>query len=71
MKIIWFPETFFLVLFRFFIITIGGILVGIRFGFMPIFMTKFTGSTPILEPLVVFIYVYIVAEMTKLSGVLA
>lgn len=58
----------------FFVVTIGGILVGIVFGFMAVFMTKFTERTPVLEPLVVFMYAYIayiIAEMTGLSGILA
>ena len=58
----------------FFVVTIGGVAVGIIFGFMAIFMTKFTERTPVLEPLVVFIYAYIayiVAEMTGLSGILS
>ncbi|CAF1449675.1 unnamed protein product [Adineta steineri] len=58
----------------FFVVTIGGILVGLIFGFMAVFMTKFTERTPVLEPLVVFMYAYIayiIAEMTGLSGILA
>ncbi len=58
----------------FFVVTIGGILIGLIFGFMAIFMTKFTERTPVLEPLVVFVYAYIaylIAEITGLSGILA
>ena len=58
----------------FFVVTIGGIAVGIVFGFIAVFMTKFTERTPVLEPLVVFMYAYIaylIAEMTGLSGILA
>ncbi|CAF3363966.1 unnamed protein product [Rotaria sp. Silwood1] len=68
------PKDFFLGFVSFFVVTIGGILVGIVFGFMAVFMTKFTERTPVLEPLVVFIYAYIayiIAEMTGLSGILA
>jgi NhaP-type Na+/H+ or K+/H+ antiporter len=68
------PSDFFLGFISFFVVTIGGILVGIVFGFMAVFMTKFTERTPVLEPLVVFIYAYIAyitAEMIGLSGILA
>ncbi|CAF0800571.1 unnamed protein product [Rotaria sordida] len=68
------PMDFFLGFVSFFVVTIGGIVIGIIFGFMAVFMTKFTERTPVLEPLVVFIYAYIayiIAEMTGLSGILA
>jgi len=68
------PNDFFLGFISFFVVTIGGILIGLIFGFMAIFMTKFTERTPVLEPLVVFVYAYIaylIAEITGLSGILA
>jgi NhaP-type Na+/H+ or K+/H+ antiporter len=68
------PMDFFLGFISFFVVTIGGILVGIIFGFMAVFMTKFTERTPVLEPLIVFMYAYIaylIAEMIGLSGILA
>ncbi len=68
------PMDFFLGFVSFFVVTIGGILVGIIFGFIAVFMTKYTDRTPVLEPLIVFIYAYIayiIAEMTGLSGILA
>jgi sodium/hydrogen exchanger-like protein 3 len=68
------PADFALGFASFFVVTIGGIVIGIIFGFMAIFMTKFTERTPVLEPLVVFIYAYIayiIAEMTGLSGILS
>lgn len=68
------PKDFVLGCVSFFVVTIGGVLVGIVFGFMAVFMTKFTERTPVLEPLVIFIYAYIayiIAEMTGLSGILA
>ena len=58
----------------FFVVTIGGILIGIVFGFMAVFMTKFTERTPVLEPLIVFMYAYIAyltADMFGLSGILS
>lgn len=68
------PKDFSLGFVSFFVVTIGGILIGIVFGFMAVFMTKFTERTPVLEPLVVFMYAYIayiIAEMIGLSGILA
>jgi NhaP-type Na+/H+ or K+/H+ antiporter len=68
------PLDFFLGFVSFFVVTIGGILIGLIFGFMAVFMTKFTERTPVLEPLVVFMYAYIayiIAEMLGLSGILA
>jgi NhaP-type Na+/H+ or K+/H+ antiporter len=68
------PMDFFLGFISFFVVTIGGILVGIIFGFIAVFMTKFTERTPVLEPLIVFMYAYIaylIAEMIGLSGILA
>ena len=68
------PKDFALGVVSFFVVTIGGILVGLVFGFMAVFMTRFTERTPVLEPLVVFMYAYIaylIAEMTGLSGILA
>ena len=68
------PKDFALGFVSFFVVTIGGIGVGIVFGFIAVFMTRFTERTPVLEPLVVFIYAYIayiIAEMTGLSGILA
>jgi sodium/hydrogen exchanger-like protein 3 len=68
------PKDFLLGFASFFVVTIGGIVIGIIFGFMAVFMTKYTERTPVLEPLVVFMYAYIaylIAEMTGLSGILA
>jgi NhaP-type Na+/H+ or K+/H+ antiporter len=68
------PLDFFLGFVSYFVVTIGGILVGLVFGFMAVFMTKFTERTPVLEPLVVFMYAYVaylIAEMLGLSGILA
>ncbi|CAF0976003.1 unnamed protein product [Didymodactylos carnosus] len=68
------PMDFFLGFLSFFVVTIGGTLIGLVFGFIACFTTKFTIRTPVLEPLVVFVYAYIAyltAEMLGLSGILA
>ena len=52
----------------------GGTLIGIIFGFLASFTTKFTKHTPVLEPLIVISYAYLsylTAEMTSTSGILA
>ncbi|CAF1186943.1 unnamed protein product [Adineta ricciae] len=67
-------QDFLLGFISFFVVTIGGILIGIVFGFMAVFMTKFTERTPVLEPLIVFMYAYIAyltADMFGLSGILS
>ena len=58
----------------FFVVGIGGSLVGVLFGFLTSFVTRFTFPTPVIEPLVVLTmgYMsYIVAEMFHLSGIMA
>ena len=58
----------------FFVVGIGGSLVGVFFGFFTSFVTRFTFPAPVIEPLVVLAmgYMsYIVAEMFHLSGIMA
>jgi len=58
----------------FLIVALGGTLIGIIFGVIASFTTKFTGHTPVLEPLIIisFAYLsYLTAEMTSTSGILA
>lgn len=58
-----------------FIITaFGGVAIGIVFGAIACFTTKFTEHTPILEPLIILTYAYLsylTAEMFSTSGILA
>ena len=58
----------------FFIVAFGGVIIGIIFGIIACFTTKFTEHTPVLEPLIVLTYSYLsylTAEMFSTSGLLA
>jgi sodium/hydrogen exchanger-like protein 3 len=58
----------------FLVVAVGGVLIGIIFGIIACFTTKFTEHTPILEPLIILTYAYLsylTAEMFSTSGILA
>ncbi|CAD5206430.1 unnamed protein product [Bursaphelenchus okinawaensis] len=58
----------------FFVIAIGGTLVGILFAMMTAFLTKYTDNVPILNPVFVFLIPfasYLACEMFGLSAILA
>ncbi len=58
----------------FFVVAFGGVLIGIVFGALASFTTKFTENAPILEPLIILTYSYLSylsAEMTSTSSILA
>ncbi|OCT95269.1 sodium/hydrogen exchanger 2 [Xenopus laevis] len=58
----------------FFLVGIGGFLIGIIFGFVAAFTTRFTRNIRVIEPLFVFLYSYLsylTAEMFHLSGIVA
>jgi NhaP-type Na+/H+ or K+/H+ antiporter len=58
----------------FFIVAVGGVLIGIIFGIIACFTTKFTEHTPVLEPLIILTFsylAYLTAEMFSTSGILA
>jgi NhaP-type Na+/H+ or K+/H+ antiporter len=58
----------------FLVVFVGGVLIGIVFGILACFTTKFTEHTPILEPLIILTYSYLsylTAEMFSTSGILA
>ncbi|XP_075056300.1 sodium/hydrogen exchanger 2-like [Mixophyes fleayi] len=59
---------------NFFLVGIGGVLIGIIFGFIAAFTTRFTRNIRVIEPLFVFLYSYLsylTAEMFHLSGIMA
>ena len=61
-------------LFSFFVVALGGTLVGIIWGYVAGFITRFTSNASILEPLLVFAMAflsYYTAEMFKLSAILS
>ncbi|CAF4199707.1 unnamed protein product, partial [Rotaria magnacalcarata] len=58
----------------FFVVALGGVLLGIIFGVIGCFTTKFTEHTPVLEPLIILVYAYLsylTSEMLSVSGILA
>ncbi|KAM8975275.1 sodium/hydrogen exchanger 2-like [Pelodytes ibericus] len=59
---------------NFFVVGVGGVLIGIVFGFVAAFTTRFTRNIRVIEPLFVFLYSYLsylTAEMFHLSGIMA
>ncbi|XP_069827077.1 sodium/hydrogen exchanger 4 [Dendropsophus ebraccatus] len=59
---------------RFFMVGIGGVFFGIIFGFLSVFITRFTRNITSIEPLLVFMFSYLSylsAEAFYLSGILA
>uniref|UniRef100_A0A8D2JHP0 Sodium/hydrogen exchanger n=1 Tax=Varanus komodoensis TaxID=61221 RepID=A0A8D2JHP0_VARKO len=59
---------------NFFVVGIGGVLIGIILGFVAAFTTRYTHKIRVIEPLFVFLYSYlsyITAEMFHLSGIMA
>ncbi|XP_064015790.1 LOW QUALITY PROTEIN: sodium/hydrogen exchanger 2-like [Pogoniulus pusillus] len=59
---------------QFFVVGLGGVLVGLAFGLTAAFTTRFTKDIRVIEPLFVFLYSYLsylTAEMFHLSGIVA
>ncbi|NWX19483.1 SL9A2 protein, partial [Aegotheles bennettii] len=59
---------------KFFVVGLGGVLVGLVFGMTAAFTTRFTKDIRVIEPLFVFLYSYLsylTAEMFHLSGIVA
>ncbi|XP_037651348.1 Na(+)/H(+) exchanger beta-like [Sebastes umbrosus] len=58
----------------FFVVSLGGILVGAIYGFLGAFTSRFTSHTRVIEPLFVFLYsymAYLSAEVFHLSGIMS
>lgn len=58
----------------FFLISIGGTFIGICWGLIAAFVSRFTHHVTIIEPIFVFVFsylAYLTAEMFHLSGILA
>ena len=59
---------------QFFIVVLGGTLIGVVYGLMGAFITKYTDHVRVLEPLFIFVLgylAYLTAESMELSGILA
>lgn len=58
----------------FFVVALGGTIIGIIFGLIGSFTTKFTQHSRVLEPLIVITYsylAYLTADMCSTSGILS
>ncbi|XP_075248523.1 Na(+)/H(+) exchanger beta-like [Convolutriloba macropyga] len=58
----------------FFIVSLGGVLIGLSFGVVTAFLTRFTNHLRVIEPLIVFsgaYFAYLSAECFELSGIIS
>ncbi|CAK9295650.1 unnamed protein product [Gordionus sp. m RMFG-2023] len=58
----------------FFVVALGGTIIGSIFAFFTAWLTKYTEKVTVIEPLFIFLLAYVsylVADMFKLSGILA
>lgn len=58
----------------FFVVSLGGVLVGVVYGIIAAFTSRFTSHIRVIEPLFVFLYsymAYLSAELFHLSGIMA
>ncbi|XP_005101042.1 sodium/hydrogen exchanger 3 isoform X2 [Aplysia californica] len=59
---------------QFFVVVLGGTLIGVVYGLVGAFITKYTDHVRVLEPLFIFVLgylAYLTAESLELSGILA
>ncbi|XP_049890036.1 Na(+)/H(+) exchanger beta-like [Epinephelus moara] len=58
----------------FFVVSLGGVMVGAFYGLLGAFTSRFTSHTRVIEPLFVFLYsymAYLSAEVFHLSGIMS
>lgn len=58
----------------FFVVAIGGTVIGIIWGFATSFVTRFTHQVRVIEPIFIFVMAYLAylsAEIFHMSGILA
>ncbi|KAM9385665.1 sodium/hydrogen exchanger 1b [Pholidichthys leucotaenia] len=58
----------------FFVVSLGGVMVGVVYGILGAFTSRFTSHTRVIEPLFVFLYsymAYLSAEVFHLSGIMS
>ncbi|KAM8884790.1 sodium/hydrogen exchanger 1b isoform 1-T1 [Synchiropus picturatus] len=58
----------------FFVVSLGGVVVGVFYGVLGAFTSRFTSHTRVIEPLFVFLYsymAYLSAEVFHLSGIMS
>ncbi|XP_060600352.1 Na(+)/H(+) exchanger protein 7-like isoform X2 [Ruditapes philippinarum] len=59
---------------KFFVVVIFGVLIGVVCGMMSSFITKFTNSVKVVEPLIVFGFAYmsyVLSDMFEFSGIIS
>jgi len=59
---------------QFFIVGFGGVIIGVIYGLLCSFITKYTAHVRVIEPIFVFLLAYLsylTAEMFHLSGIMA
>ncbi|KAI6652344.1 Sodium/hydrogen exchanger 1-like [Oopsacas minuta] len=59
---------------KFFIVNIGGVLIGVVIGYLTCFITRFTDHIRVLEPMFIFAmayFAYLAAELFELSGIIS
>lgn len=64
----------FLGVISFFVVALGGVMVGVIYGILGAFTSRFTSHTRVIEPLFVFLYsymAYLSAEVFHLSGIMS
>ncbi|XP_010777522.1 Na(+)/H(+) exchanger beta-like [Notothenia coriiceps] len=64
----------FLGIISFLVVSIGGVLVGVIYGLLAAFTSRFTSHVRVIEPLFIFVYAYMAylsAEVFHLSGIMA
>ncbi|XP_056597118.1 sodium/hydrogen exchanger 1b [Triplophysa dalaica] len=68
------PGDVFLGVLCFFVVALGGVMVGAVYGVLAAFTSRFTAHSRVIEPLFVFLYsymAYLSAEVFHLSGIMA
>ncbi|KAL4220521.1 hypothetical protein ACF0H5_020919 [Mactra antiquata] len=59
---------------KFFVVVFGGLLIGVIMGLISSFITKFTNSVKVVEPIIIFGFAYlayIMAELFHFSGIIS
>lgn len=59
---------------NFFVVAIGGTVIGVIWGFATGFVTRFTNEVRVIEPIFIFVMAYLAylcAEIFHMSGILA
>ncbi|XP_055892057.1 sodium/hydrogen exchanger 2-like isoform X3 [Biomphalaria glabrata] len=65
---------FFAGILQFFVVCLGGTLIGVIYGLLGAFITKYTDHVRVIEPLFIFVLgylAYLTSEIFELSGILA